>query len=106
MSDPAAVDALAQRVVDELGRVDIVVNNAGAARGADRVPVIDLDLELWHRVIDVNLHGTFYMSRTFGRRLVEQGDGRQHREHLVGRREDDGGAHRGLLGVEGRRSTR
>jgi 3-oxoacyl-[acyl-carrier protein] reductase len=75
VSDPAAVDALAQRVVDEMGRVDIVVNNAGAARGADRVPVIDLDPELWHRVIDVNLHGTFYMSRAFGRRLVEQGSG-------------------------------
>ena len=62
-------------MVDELGRVDIVVNNAGAARGPDRVPVVDLDLDAWHRVIDVNLHGTFYMSRTFGRRLVEQGDG-------------------------------
>ena len=75
VSDAAAVDVLAQRVVDELGRVDIVVNNAGAARGPDRVPVVDLDLDAWHRVIDVNLHGTFYMSRTFGRRLVEQGDG-------------------------------
>ena len=75
VSDPAAVDALAQRVVDEMGRVDIVVNNAGAARGADRVPVIDLDPELWHHVIDVNLHGTFYMSRAFGRRLVDQGSG-------------------------------
>ncbi|MEX1008802.1 MAG: SDR family oxidoreductase [Acidimicrobiia bacterium] len=75
VSDLAAVDALAQQVADEMGRVDIVVNNAGAARGADRVPVIDLDPELWHRVIDVNLHGTFYMSRAFGRRLVEQGDG-------------------------------
>jgi NAD(P)-dependent dehydrogenase (short-subunit alcohol dehydrogenase family) len=75
VSDPEAVDALAARVVDELGGVDIVVNNAGAARGADRVPVVDLDPELWHRVIDVNLHGTFYMSRAFGRRLVEQGSG-------------------------------
>jgi 3-oxoacyl-[acyl-carrier protein] reductase len=75
VSDPIAVDELAQRVVDELGRVDIVVNNAGAARGADRVPVIDLDPELWHRVIDVNLHGTFYMSRAFGRRLVDQRSG-------------------------------
>ena len=75
VSDPAAVEALAERVVDELGRVDIVVNNAGAARGADRVPVIDLDPELWHHVIDVNLHGTFYMSRAFGRRLVDQGSG-------------------------------
>jgi 3-oxoacyl-[acyl-carrier protein] reductase len=53
----------------------VVVNNAGAARGADRVPVIDLELDAWHKVIDVNLNGTFYMSRAFGRLLVEQGGG-------------------------------
>lgn len=75
VSDRDAVDALARQVVGEMGRVDIVVNNAGAPRGADRVPVTGLDPEAWHRVIDVNLHGTFYMSRAFGRRLLEQGDG-------------------------------
>jgi NAD(P)-dependent dehydrogenase (short-subunit alcohol dehydrogenase family) len=75
VSDPAAVDALAGKVMAELGRVDIVVNNAGAARGPDRVPVIDLDLAEWRKVIDTNLNGTFYMSRAFGRLLVEQGRG-------------------------------
>jgi NAD(P)-dependent dehydrogenase (short-subunit alcohol dehydrogenase family) len=75
VSDPDAVEALADQVVDEMGRVDIVVNNAGAARGSDRVPVVDLDVDTWRRVIDVNLNGTFYMSRSFGRRLVEQGEG-------------------------------
>jgi len=75
VSDPAAVEVLAQSVIAEFGRVDIVVNNAGAARGADRVPVIDLAPELWRTVIDVNLSGTFYMSHTFGRVLVEQGYG-------------------------------
>jgi NAD(P)-dependent dehydrogenase (short-subunit alcohol dehydrogenase family) len=39
------------------------------------VPVIDLELDAWHTVIDVNLNGTFYMSRAFGRRLVAQGEG-------------------------------
>jgi NAD(P)-dependent dehydrogenase (short-subunit alcohol dehydrogenase family) len=75
VSEPAAVDALADRVLEELGRVDIVVNNAGAARGGDRVPVIDLPVEQWRTVIDVNLNGTFYMSRTFGQRLAAQGHG-------------------------------
>ncbi|HEX7096667.1 MAG TPA: SDR family NAD(P)-dependent oxidoreductase, partial [Acidimicrobiales bacterium] len=71
VSDPEAVDALVRRVLDELGRVDIVVNNAGAARGEDRVPVIDLDIAAWHKVINVNLNGTVYMSRALGRVLVE-----------------------------------
>ena len=75
VADAGAVDALAEQVVAELGRVDIVVNNAGAARGDDRVPVIDLDVALWRTVIDVNLNGTFYMSRAFGRRIVAQGHG-------------------------------
>lgn len=73
--DPAAVDALVASTVDALGRVDFVVNNAGAARGNDRVPVVDLDVDTWRRVIDVNLNGTFYMSRACGQRMVEQGKG-------------------------------
>jgi 3-oxoacyl-[acyl-carrier protein] reductase len=75
VSDAAAVEDLAEGVMREFGRVDVVVNNAGAARGADRVPVIDLEPAEWHKVINVNLNGTFYMSRTFGRRLVEQDRG-------------------------------
>jgi 3-oxoacyl-[acyl-carrier protein] reductase len=51
------------------------VNNAAAARGADRVPVIDLDIELWQTIINVNLNGTFLMSRAFGRAIAEQGGG-------------------------------
>jgi 3-oxoacyl-[acyl-carrier protein] reductase len=75
VSDAVAVEALADRVKDEMGRVDFVVNNAGAARGEDRVPVVDLAPDVWRKVIDVNLNGTFYMSHTFGRILVDQGEG-------------------------------
>jgi 3-oxoacyl-[acyl-carrier protein] reductase len=75
VSDPETVDRLLAEVLGTFGRVDIVVNNAAAARGADRVPVTDLDVELWRTVINVNLNGTFYMSRAFGRAIAEQGDG-------------------------------
>ena len=75
VADWPSVQELAARVVGEFGRVDIVVNNAGAARGADRVPVIDMDVPVWEHVIDVNLNGTFYMSKAFGRHLVDQGRG-------------------------------
>ena len=73
VSDPDAVEALADRVEAEMGRVDIVVNNAGAARGPDRRPVVELDLVEWHTVIDVNLHGVLYMSRTFAQRFLAAG---------------------------------
>jgi 3-oxoacyl-[acyl-carrier protein] reductase len=75
VSDLAAVEALAARAMEEFGRVDIVVNNAGAARGEDRKPVVDLDPELWRTVIDVNLTGAFLMSKVFGRLLVAAGNG-------------------------------
>ncbi len=75
VSNPEDVESLAAGVMAEFGRVDIVVNNAGAARGADRVPVVELAPEVWRNVIDINLNGTFYMSHTFGQLLVEQGKG-------------------------------
>ncbi|MQW74336.1 SDR family oxidoreductase [Nocardioides sp. dk4132] len=75
VSDEASVDALLERVVAELGRVDVVVNNAAASRGGDRLPVLEVPVEAWDRVVSVNLRGTFLMTRAFGRRLVEQGEG-------------------------------
>ncbi|MEI8001387.1 MAG: SDR family oxidoreductase [Actinomycetes bacterium] len=75
VSDPVAVEALAERVMTEMGRVDLVVNNAGAPRGADRVPVVEVEVDVWKHVIDVNLNGTFLVSKAFGRRLIEQGEG-------------------------------
>ena len=75
VADLAAVEALAARTMGELGRVDIVVNNAGASKGEDRKPVIDLDPALWHTVINVNLTGSFLMSKVFGQLLVDGGRG-------------------------------
>jgi 3-oxoacyl-[acyl-carrier protein] reductase len=75
VADLDAVEALARTTIDELGRVDILINNAGAARGADRVPVIDLDPALWRTILDVNLTGSFLMSKVFGRLLAESGTG-------------------------------
>ena len=75
VSDIDAVRSLADQVSDGLGRVDFVINNAGAARGGDRLPVVELDPATWLRVIDVNLNGSFYTSHVFGQRLIEQGSG-------------------------------
>lgn len=73
--DPGAVDELIDQALAEFGRIDVLVNNAGAARGEDRVDVVDLDVDVWRNVIDTNLTGSFLMSRAVGRVLVAQGEG-------------------------------
>jgi 3-oxoacyl-[acyl-carrier protein] reductase len=75
IADEDAVRSLVETVVAEMGRVDILVNNASAALGADRTPVLDLEPQLWRKVLDVNLTGTFLMSKYVGRVLVDQGSG-------------------------------
>ncbi|WP_134322062.1 SDR family NAD(P)-dependent oxidoreductase [Cumulibacter soli] len=75
VADGESVQGLVQQTLKEFGRVDIVVNNAGAARGEDRVPIVDLAEHDWHKVIDVNLTGTFLMSKYFGKQMIEAGNG-------------------------------
>lgn len=75
VADEAAVRDLLDRTVAEFGRVDFIVNNAGAARGRDRVPVVDMPIDAWDTVVRVNLRGTFLMSKIFGRQLIDAGNG-------------------------------
>jgi 3-oxoacyl-[acyl-carrier protein] reductase/meso-butanediol dehydrogenase/(S,S)-butanediol dehydrogenase/diacetyl reductase len=75
ISDEDAVAALISNTVDRYGRVDIVVNNASAARGPDRKPVLELDAATWRNVLNINATGTFLMSQRAARRMVEQGEG-------------------------------
>lgn len=75
VSDETAVQALLERTLAEYGRVDFIVNNAGAARGRDRVPVVNMPIDAWDTVIRVNLRGTFLMSKIFGQHLIDAGHG-------------------------------
>lgn len=75
VTDAAAVEAMVERVVAELGRIDMLVNNAAAAVGPDRVPVVELGEADWRRVLDVKLTGAFLASRAVARQLLAQGDG-------------------------------
>lgn len=62
--------------VDRLGGATILVNNAGAPQGPDRVPVTDVPLAAWTTQLDVNLTGQFLMVRAVAPHLVAQGYGR------------------------------
>ena len=75
VTDLGAIESLADKVMQEFGRIDFVINNAAAARGADRVPIVDVDPAVWDNVINVNLNGCFYMSHVLGQKLIEQGNG-------------------------------
>ena len=71
--DPAAVQALVDATVAELGRLDIMVNNAGV--GFVMKPLLELEPADWDLVIDVNLTGAFYGSQAAAAQMVKQGDG-------------------------------
>jgi len=73
--DAAAVERLAEQVLQAFGRVDFLINNAGSTRGGDRIAATELPLEQWHRVLDTNVDGTFFMSRCFARHMGELGNG-------------------------------
>ncbi len=75
VTDARAVDEVVDGAVSELGRVDILVNNAAAPMAADRVPVVEVDPEVFRRVIEVKVMGAFYCSRAVASRLLEQGEG-------------------------------
>jgi len=72
VSDPRAVAGVAGEVVRRFDRVDVLVNNAGIAHEDDALDVTD---EVWHRVLDVDLTGTFVACREFGRHFVRRGSG-------------------------------
>ncbi|NLS00025.1 SDR family oxidoreductase [Rhizobium sp. P38BS-XIX] len=72
VTDPAAVNAAADKVMAEHGKVSILVNSAGIARLHSALDVSD---EEWRLVMDVNVNGTFWASRAFGRFMVEAGAG-------------------------------
>jgi NAD(P)-dependent dehydrogenase (short-subunit alcohol dehydrogenase family) len=57
VSDPAAVKALFAKTKEAFGRLDVLFNNAGI--GAPAMPMEDLPLETWKKVVDTNLTGLF-----------------------------------------------
>jgi 3-oxoacyl-[acyl-carrier protein] reductase/meso-butanediol dehydrogenase/(S,S)-butanediol dehydrogenase/diacetyl reductase len=72
VADPDAVEALADQVTAAFGHADFIINNAGSTRGPDRIPVVDLPVAEWRKVIDINLNGTLYMCRAFAQRMIAQ----------------------------------
>ena len=69
VTDPDAVTAAADSVVETHGSVDVLVNNAGIARSSNAAEASDAD---WREVIDVDLNGVYWCARAFGKHMIER----------------------------------
>ena len=74
VTDAGAVDAAARRTLDDFGRIDVLVNNAGIA--GPSVKSWEYPLQEWQRVMDIDLNGVFYCCRTVLPHMLEQNYGR------------------------------
>ena len=73
VSDENSVKNTVQTIKDRFKRIDILVNNAGINKLA---PTEEMPIEVWQRILNVNLTGTFLMCREIGSLMIEQGGGK------------------------------
>ena len=71
--DVASIDAMVARTVAELGRLDVIVNNAGVTRYAQIMELTEAD---WDRIHRVNAKGVFFCLQRAAREMIRQGGGR------------------------------
>jgi 3-oxoacyl-[acyl-carrier protein] reductase len=83
VTDRDSVAALAEATVEEYGGVDVLVNNAGGA--GEGGPLHEVDPEDWDGVLDVNLTGTYNVTRAFADALREDGGAVVNTASMAGR---------------------
>jgi len=74
VADAESVRAATERTLRELGKIDVLVNNAGIA--GPSMPVVDYPVEQWQRVIDIDLNGPFLCCRAVVPHMVKAKYGR------------------------------
>lgn len=72
VADSAAVNETVERITDEMGEISVLVNNAGVAQ---QKLFTDLTDEDWHRMMGVNLDGTFFVTRAVLKGMLQRHEG-------------------------------
>jgi NAD(P)-dependent dehydrogenase (short-subunit alcohol dehydrogenase family) len=72
VTDPSEVDRAFDEVEERWGGLDVVINNAGISIRHD---FLDIAVEEWQQVVDVVLHGVFYVAQRAARSMVARGGG-------------------------------
>lgn len=73
VTNPEDVDQVVEKTLEKFGSIDILVNNSGATWAAS---VEEMPLEAWHKVMNVNVTGTFLMSQAVGKVMIKQNEGK------------------------------
>lgn len=69
VTSESQVEEVVAQILEDFGKIDILVNNSGATWGA---PVEEMPLEAWNKVMNVNVTGTFLMSKAVGKHMIER----------------------------------
>jgi 3-oxoacyl-[acyl-carrier protein] reductase/meso-butanediol dehydrogenase/(S,S)-butanediol dehydrogenase/diacetyl reductase len=75
LSNADAIEGLVAETVNHYGRLDILVNNARAIIGRDKVPVTELDEDVWQHFLAINTTAVFLCTKYAGREMVRLGNG-------------------------------
>ncbi|MBM4160547.1 MAG: SDR family oxidoreductase [Ignavibacteria bacterium] len=73
ISDPEQVSQFAWKVLDNFGTIDVLVNNASIL--GPRIDIVEFTKPTWDRVIDINVHGMFHVTKAFLPAMIRQGSG-------------------------------
>jgi NAD(P)-dependent dehydrogenase (short-subunit alcohol dehydrogenase family) len=75
LSDSEQIQAMVRQVAEHFGHIDILVNNARAIIGRDKVPVTELREDVWQHFLAINTTAVFLCTKFVGQSMVRQGRG-------------------------------
>ena len=76
VTDTAQIDHLIEKTLAEMGKIDVLINNAGIVRGERAKSLWEISDQDWRIGIDVNLSGAFYCSRAVSKYFAERKSGK------------------------------